>query len=38
MMAPAAKDPVRGGKDLMLELGYRPTNTYLPPWPRRGGS
>ena len=21
----------RGGKDLMLELGYRPTNKYLPP-------
>ncbi len=28
----------RGGKDLMPELGYRPTNKYLPPRPRRDGS
>ncbi len=25
----------RGGVELMPELGYRPTNTYLPPRPRR---
>jgi Fe-S-cluster-containing dehydrogenase component len=25
----------RGGYDLMPELGYRPTNKYLPPRPRR---
>ncbi len=25
----------RGGYDLMPELGYRPTNQYLPPRPRR---
>ena len=25
----------RGGMDLMPELGYRPTNTYLPPRPRK---
>ena len=25
----------RGGMDLMPELGYRPTNKYLPPRPRR---
>jgi Fe-S-cluster-containing dehydrogenase component len=28
----------RGGVDLMAELGYRPTNKYLPPRPRRTGS
>ena len=27
----------RGGFDLMAELGYRPTNKYLPPRPRRCG-
>jgi Fe-S-cluster-containing dehydrogenase component len=27
----------RGGVDLMPELGYQPTNQYLPPRPRRGG-
>jgi Fe-S-cluster-containing dehydrogenase component len=27
----------RGGVDLMPELGYRPTNQYLPPRPRRAG-
>jgi Fe-S-cluster-containing dehydrogenase component len=27
----------RNGVDLMPELGYRPTNTYLPPRPRRAG-
>ncbi|WP_363800368.1 4Fe-4S dicluster domain-containing protein [Lysobacter firmicutimachus] len=27
----------RGGVDLMASLGYRPTNKYLPPRPRRGG-
>jgi len=26
----------RGGVDLMPQLGYRPTNKYLPPRPRRG--
>jgi len=26
----------RGGVDLLPELGYRPTNKYLPPRPRRG--
>ena len=26
----------RGGYDLMPEMGYRPTNKYLPPRPRRG--
>jgi Fe-S-cluster-containing dehydrogenase component len=26
----------RGGRDLLPELGYRPTNKYLPPRPRRG--
>jgi hypothetical protein len=25
----------RGGYDLMPELGYKPTNKYLPPRPRR---
>jgi hypothetical protein len=25
----------RGGLDLMPEMGYRPTNKYLPPRPRR---
>ncbi|HET6430886.1 4Fe-4S dicluster domain-containing protein [Dyella sp.] len=28
----------RGGVDLMPELGYRPTNQYLPPRPRRNGA
>ena len=28
----------RGGYDLMPEMGYRPTNKYLPPRPRRGGA
>jgi Fe-S-cluster-containing dehydrogenase component len=28
----------RGGMDLMPEMGYRPTNKYLPPRPRRDGS
>jgi Fe-S-cluster-containing dehydrogenase component len=28
----------RGGIDLMPELGYRPTNKYLPPRPRNGGA
>ena len=27
----------RGGMDLMPEMGYRPTNKYLPPRPRRRG-
>jgi Fe-S-cluster-containing dehydrogenase component len=27
----------RGGFDLMAEMGYRPTNKYLPPRPGRGG-
>ncbi len=27
----------RGGYDLMPEMGYRPTNKYLPPRPRRRG-
>ncbi len=27
----------RGGYDLMAEMGYRPTNKYLPPRPRRDG-
>ena len=27
----------RGGVDLMPEFGYRPTNQYLPPRPRRAG-
>ena len=27
----------RGGYDLMPEMGYRPTNKYLPPRPRRCG-
>ena len=27
----------RSGVDLMPELGYRPTNKYLPPRPRRAG-
>lgn len=27
----------RGGVDLMPELGYKPTNQYLPPRPRRAG-
>jgi Fe-S-cluster-containing dehydrogenase component len=27
----------RGGIDLMAEMGYRPTNKYLPPRPRRQG-
>ncbi|HEU4991145.1 MAG TPA: hypothetical protein VFT52_01435, partial [Luteimonas sp.] len=27
----------RNGVDLMPELGYRPTNKYLPPRPRRAG-
>ncbi|QDH71226.1 4Fe-4S dicluster domain-containing protein [Marilutibacter alkalisoli] len=27
----------RGGIDLMPELGYQPTNKYLPPRPRRAG-
>ncbi|HZX81437.1 MAG TPA: 4Fe-4S dicluster domain-containing protein [Lysobacter sp.] len=27
----------RGGVDLMAELGYKPTNKYLPPRPRRSG-
>jgi Fe-S-cluster-containing dehydrogenase component len=26
----------RGGYDLMPEMGYAPTNKYLPPRPRRG--
>ena len=26
----------RGGRDLLPELGYKPTNKYLPPRPRRG--
>ncbi|MCZ6522452.1 MAG: 4Fe-4S binding protein, partial [Alphaproteobacteria bacterium] len=26
----------RGGYDLMPEMGYRPTNKYLPPRPRHG--
>jgi len=28
----------RGGFDLMAEMGYRPTNKYLPPRPRRCGA
>jgi Fe-S-cluster-containing dehydrogenase component len=28
----------RGGVDLMAELGYKPTNKYLPPRPRRAAS
>ncbi len=28
----------RGGRDLLPELGYRPTNKYLPPRPRRAGA
>ncbi|HTA66068.1 MAG TPA: 4Fe-4S dicluster domain-containing protein [Xanthomonadaceae bacterium] len=28
----------RGGRDLLPELGYRPTNKYLPPRPRRGAN
>ena len=28
----------RGGMDLMPEMGYRPTNKYLPPRPRRDGT
>ncbi|WP_319004023.1 4Fe-4S dicluster domain-containing protein [Luteimonas panaciterrae] len=28
----------RGGVDLMPQLGYQPTNKYLPPRPRRDGS
>jgi Fe-S-cluster-containing dehydrogenase component len=28
----------RGGVDLMPQLGYKPTNQYLPPRPRRDGS
>ena len=28
----------RGGYDLMPEMGYRPTNQYLPPRPRRAGT
>jgi Fe-S-cluster-containing hydrogenase components 1 len=28
----------RGGVDLMPELGYQPTNQYLPPRPRRAGN
>jgi hypothetical protein len=28
----------RGGMDLMPDMGYRPTNKYLPPRPRRDGS
>ncbi|MBS0456420.1 MAG: 4Fe-4S dicluster domain-containing protein [Proteobacteria bacterium] len=27
----------RGGRDLLPELGYKPTNKYLPPRPRRAG-
>ncbi|MGK9517777.1 hypothetical protein O6467_23790, partial [Salmonella enterica subsp. enterica] len=27
----------RGGVDLMPQLGYKPTNKYLPPRPRRTG-
>ena len=27
----------RGGVELMPQLGYQPTNRYLPPRPRRGG-
>ena len=27
----------RGGYDLMAEMGYKPTNKYLPPRPRRDG-
>lgn len=27
----------RGGVDLMAQLGYQPTNKYLPPRPRRAG-
>src|SRR3546814_11401316 len=27
----------RGGIDLMPQLGYQPTNKYLPPRPRRAG-
>jgi len=28
----------RGGVDLMAELGYKPTNKYLPPRPRRAAA
>ena len=28
----------RGGFDLMAEMGYRPTNKYLPPRPGRRGA
>jgi Fe-S-cluster-containing dehydrogenase component len=28
----------RGGYDLMPEMGYRPTNQYLPPRPRKDGA
>jgi Fe-S-cluster-containing dehydrogenase component len=28
----------RGGRDLMPELGYAPTNKYLPPRPRRASA
>jgi Fe-S-cluster-containing dehydrogenase component len=28
----------RGGYDLMAEMGYRPTNKYLPPRPRKDGA
>ena len=28
----------RGGRDLLPELGYKPTNKYLPPRPRRGAA
>ena len=28
----------RGGYDLMPEMGYRPTNKYLPPRPRQGAA
>jgi Fe-S-cluster-containing dehydrogenase component len=28
----------RGGRDLLPELGYKPTNKYLPPRPRRAGA
>ncbi|WP_133500781.1 4Fe-4S dicluster domain-containing protein [Cognatilysobacter terrigena] len=28
----------RGGVDLMASLGYKPTNKYLPPRPRRGAT
>lgn len=36
--SPAARlVAARGGFDLMPEMGYRPTNKYLPPRPRRQG-